>query len=84
MNVKFTESALEELNFFRENEPDIFEKIKILIANIKEMPFKGLGKPEALKHNLQGYWSRRITLEHRLVYKIENDTIIVIQCRGHY
>jgi toxin YoeB len=65
MNVKFTESALEELNFFRENEPDIFEKIKILIANIKEMPFKGLGKPEALKHNLQGYWSRRITLEHR-------------------
>jgi toxin YoeB len=65
MNVKFTESALEELNFFRENEPDIFEKIKILIANIKEMPFKGLGKPEALKHNLQGYWSGRITLEHR-------------------
>ncbi|MBB1127467.1 Txe/YoeB family addiction module toxin, partial [Thiospirillum jenense] len=47
-------------------------------------PYQGLGKPEPLKHELQGYWSRRITNEHRLVYKCEGDSVVIIACRYHY
>lgn len=84
MKVVFTDNASEELCFFKQNNPEIYEKIKKLIQNIKETPFSGLSKPEPLKHQLSGCWSRRITLQHRLVYKIEGDCIIVIQCKGHY
>lgn len=84
MSVEFTEKALEDLKYFEENKPKIFEKIKELIRNIRETPYKGLGKPEPLKYQLSGYWSRRIDLEHRLVYKIEDEKIIVVQCKGHY
>jgi toxin YoeB len=61
-----------------------FKKINDLICDIKRDAFKGLGKPEPLKHELAGYWSRRITDEHRLVYRILNNDIIVISCKGHY
>lgn len=60
------------------------EKIKQLLEEIQQAPFEGTGKPEALKHNWNGYWSRRITSEHRLVYKVENDTILIAQLRYHY
>jgi toxin YoeB len=60
------------------------KKINTLIKEIERTPFEGSGKPEPLKHNLSGWWSRRINLEHRLVYKIENDTVIISQCRFHY
>ncbi len=60
------------------------EKIKQLLEEIQQSPFEGTGKPEALKHNWNGYWSRRITSEHRLVYKVENDTILIAQLRYHY
>ena len=62
----------------------VVEKIKSLLEEIQLTPFEGTGKPEALKHNLIGYWSRRITNEHRLVYKIENHTLYVAQLRYHY
>ena len=84
MKVVFAEKALEDCEFFRENNPKIFEKIRLLIANIQEMPFSGLGKPEALKYDWKGCWSRRITKEHRLIYKIEEEQIIVFQARFHY
>jgi toxin YoeB len=62
----------------------VMKKINTLIKEIERTPFEGSGKPEPLKHNLSGWWSRRINLEHRLVYKIENDTVIISQCRFHY
>ena len=60
------------------------ERITLLLEEIKKTPFEGLGKPEALKHNWLGYWSRRITAEHRLVYKVDNDIIYIAQLRYHY
>ena len=82
--IIFTKQAEDELLDFQENTPKLFDKIKILIENIQETPFVGLGKPEALKHQFKGFWSRRINIEHRLVYKVETDEIIVVQCKGHY
>jgi len=61
-----------------------FKKIRELLKDIKRDPFKGLGKPEPLKHELAGCWSRRITDEHRLVYKISGNDIIIYSCKGHY
>jgi toxin YoeB len=71
------------------NDPDVAVKIKELLNDIKRTPFQGLGKPEPLKYDLKGFWSRRITGDHRLVYKVEgtkgrNQKCIIIQCRYHY
>jgi toxin YoeB len=63
---------------------EIFRKINILIFDIDRDPYKGLGKPEPLKSNLQGWWSRRITEEHRIVYRIEKNILYVISVHGHY
>ena len=83
--VEFTDTAMEDYQYWKKTNNDkIIAKIKSLLHNIVETPFKGIGKPEALKYNLKGYWSRRITREHRLVYKVETDVIYVIQLRGHY
>jgi toxin YoeB len=62
----------------------VFKKILELIKDIQREPFSGIGKPERLKYELQGYWSRRITNEHRLVYKIEEDLLIILSCKYHY
>jgi toxin YoeB len=62
----------------------VFKKILELIKDIQREPFSGIGKPEPLKYELQGYWSRRITDEHRLVYKIEEDLLIILSCKYHY
>jgi toxin YoeB len=62
----------------------VFKKILELIKDIQREPFSGIGKPEPLKYELQGYWSRRITNEHRLVYKIEEDLLIILSCKYHY
>ena len=66
------------------SEPKLIKKIFDLISDIQKHPFEGKGKPEALKHNYTGYWSRRITDKHRLMYQITDDEIIVIRCRDHY
>lgn len=88
MTIQFTQNAWEEFSFWLDTDADIADKIRQLIKEIKQNPFKGTGKPEALKHELQGFWSRRITQEHRLVYKVsgakENQTCIIIQCKFHY
>ncbi|HEY9533813.1 MAG TPA: Txe/YoeB family addiction module toxin [Mucilaginibacter sp.] len=60
------------------------KKINSLLKEIERQPFEGSGKPEALRHNLAGWWSRRINLEHRIVYKIDTDAIVILQCRYHY
>ena len=82
--VQFTTKAFEEYNEWFEEDVKIIERIKTLIKDIERDPFKGLGKPEPLKENWNGYWSRRITQEHRLVYKITNEQIIIVKCKGHY
>jgi toxin YoeB len=89
MNFLFTENGWEDFEYWIENDRDIVDKIKELLKEIRKTPFHGLGKPEPLKYDLKGYWSRRITGEHRLVYKVEgkkgvDQTCYVIQCRFHY
>lgn len=84
MKVRFTESAAREVAFWKESNPAIVSRISSLIESIRTTPFTGIGKPEPLKHDLVGCWSRRINREHRLVYRIEHDEVVVIQCRYHY
>jgi len=67
-----------------QHDPKVTKKIGALLKDIQRHPYLGLGKPELLKHDRQGWWSRRITAEHRLVYRIEEDVIYVAQCRSHY
>ena len=82
--ISFSNQGWEEYNFWLENDQKVFEKIRRLIRDTQREPFRGIGKPEPLKNNISEYWSRRITDEHRFVYKITNDGLIIISCRFHY
>ena len=84
MNLDLTDQAKEDIAYWNRQNTDIAQRIFRLIENALETPFSGLGKPEPLKHSLQGYWSRRINSEHRLVYKVTGDTLIIVSCRFHY
>jgi len=84
MKIKFTQKAKKQYEYWKEKDLKVLKKINELIKDIQKTPFEGLGKPEALKFNLNGFWSRRINYEHRLVYKIDDESIIIIQCRYHY
>lgn len=84
-NILFQTKALEQYQSWKsENNQKVISKIKELIKDIQNRPFKGIGKPEPLIGSLQGYWSRRISKEHRLVYKVIEDAIIIARCRFHY
>lgn len=78
------EQAWEDYLYWQQNNPKILKKINLLLKEIDREPFKGSGSPEPLKHNLSGYWSRRINLEQRLIYRMQGSQIRVIQCRYHY
>ena len=80
----WSDEARRDYLWWQEKDPKVFTRINALIEDIQRSPFSGLGKPEPLKHNWQGYWSRRITAEHRLVYKAEKGDISIAQCRYHY
>ena len=82
--IYFHADAYEHFIGWQEQSPEIFEKIKVLIKDISRDAFKGLGKPEPLKHHYRGYWSRRITSEHRIIYKFEGSTITIVSMKGHY
>lgn len=84
MDVCFHKNAFEDYIFFQKNDKKTLDRINKLLKETIRDPFSGIGKPEALKHNLSGFWSRRISSEHRLVYTIRDKTIYVIQCRYHY
>ncbi|MCF8323319.1 MAG: Txe/YoeB family addiction module toxin [Leadbetterella sp.] len=84
MRKLFSDDAWEDYLYWQSTDKAVLKKINSLIKEIERTPFEGSGKPEPLKHNLAGWWSRRINLEHRLVYKIENDTVVISQCRFHY
>ncbi|WP_017295391.1 Txe/YoeB family addiction module toxin [Geminocystis herdmanii] len=82
--VAFLTRSFDEFNQWAINDKKIYTKIVNLIKDIEREPFSGLGKPEALKHELSGLWSRRITEEHRLVYRVSPEEIIIISCKFHY
>lgn len=84
MNILFTSSGWEDYLYWQKTDKSNLKKINKLIKEILREPFEGIGKPEALKFDLSGYWSRRITAEHRLIYKVTDDSIIILQCRYHY
>ena len=84
MPIKFSDQAWEDYLFWQAKDRATLKRISTLLRGILRSPFEGIGKPEPLKHNLAGFWSRRIDEEHRLVYAIQDDTILVAQCRYHY
>jgi len=84
MKIIFLGTGWEDYLYWQGIDKSMLKKINSLIKEIERLHFEGSGKPEPLKHNLAGWWSRRITLEHRLVYKIEKDSIVILQCRYHY
>ncbi|MFW0717643.1 Txe/YoeB family addiction module toxin [Pedobacter sp. N23S346] len=83
MTKLFLEVAWEDYLYWQTVDKSIVKKINTLLKEIERTPFEGTGKPEPLKHQYSGWWSRRINLEHRLVYKVENSAIIILQCRYH-
>jgi len=84
MNIEFTPEGWDDYLWFQQNDKAGLKRINLLIKSIQREPFDGLGKPEPLKHNLSGFWSRRITAEHRLVYTVEDGELRVVMCRYHY
>ncbi len=84
MNILFTENAWDDYLYWQQNDKANLKKINKLIKEIARAPFDGVGKPEPLKFDLAGYWSRRITGEHRLVYKVNDSSVLIAQCRYHY
>ena len=84
MQIFYTVGAKEDQEYWEKFNPKIVQRINKLIEDIQRHPFIGIGKPEPLKFEKSGYWSRRINQEHRLVYKVQNKVIYIAQCRYHY
>ena len=84
MNLIFAPQAWDDYLYWQKRDPQMISRINLLIKEIMRSPSTGIGKPEPLKHALQGYWSRRITSEHRIVYKKTGDQILIAQLRYHY
>jgi toxin YoeB len=84
MKKVWDDSAWEDYLYWQKTNKKMLNKINELIKSCERTPFSGIGKPEPLKDNLNGFWSRRIDKEHRLVYKIEGETLIIAQCKFHY
>jgi len=84
MKVIFSDRGWEDFTYWISHDKKLSKRIIRLIKEIERDPFNGIGKPEPLKHDLSGFWSRRITDEHRLVYCIENSKILIAQARYHY
>ena len=84
MKLQFTERGWEQYEYWQANDPKIVSKINELLKDCRRSPYSGIGKPEALRNNLSGWWSRRLTSEHRMLYRVEADVLIVAQCRFHY
>ncbi len=84
MKLIFSERAWEDYLYWQETDRRLVNRIHQLIRDIQREPFSGIGRPEPLKHAFQGYWSRRINDEHRIVYKIMDDSVLIAQLRYHY
>ena len=84
MRLVFTESAWDDYQWFQQRDRKLIKRINALVKDVLRSPFEGIGKPEALKADLSGYWSRRIDEEHRLVYAIQGGDLVIVACRYHY
>jgi len=84
VKIVFSEHAWDDYLYWQRTDRKVLERINKLIKEIQRTPFEGTGKPEPLRHSLSGYWSRRITDEHRIVYKIDKDSLHLAQLRYHY
>lgn len=84
MMLAWSDNAWEDYLYWQQADGKTLKRINNLIKDIQRQAFSGLGDPEPLKHNWLGYWSRRIDREHRLVYKVERETVFIVQCRYHY
>lgn len=84
MKLLWHESAWDDYLFWQKTDKKVLKRINALIKSCERTPFSGIGKPEPLKNELSSYWSRRIDQTNRLVYKVHEDTLIIIQCRFHY
>jgi len=84
VRIVFSEHAWEDYLHWHRSDKKILRRINRLIQEIRRTPYQGTGKPEPLKHALSGYWSRRVTDEHRLVYRITEDALLIVQLRYHY
>jgi len=80
----FAENAWEDYLYWQKTDKKLLKRINLLIRDITRDPFEGIGKPEPLKHALSGYWSRRINDEHRILYKMDQDSLLIAQLRFHY
>jgi len=84
MKIVFLTPAWEDYLYWQQYDKALLKKVNVVIKEIQRSPFEGSGKPEPLKHDLSGWWSRRLSLEHRIVYKVEDAAVIILQCRYHY
>ncbi|MCL2747547.1 MAG: Txe/YoeB family addiction module toxin [Oscillospiraceae bacterium] len=84
MNKVWLEEAWEEYLYWQTQDRKTLKRINSILKDMDRSPFSGIGKPEPLKHGRQGYWSRRIDESNRIVYKVENDQIVIVQCGAHY
>jgi len=84
MMISFRERAWQDYLYWQETDKQILKRINALIKDIQRSPFAGIGKPEPLKHQFSGFWSRRINDEHRLVYTFVEAELVIVQCRYHY
>ena len=84
MRLVFADGAWEDYLHWQKEDRRMVERINKLIEEVRRDPFDGIGKPEPLKHALAGFWSRRITEEHRLVYRVEGEDLLIAQLRYHY
>jgi len=84
MEFLFKDEAENDLNYWLQTNKSILKRIESLLKSIKQTPYKGIGRPELLKGNLSGYWSRRINRKHRIVYTVEKDIITIYSARDHY
>lgn len=82
--LSWTTDGWEDYLYWQATDKKTLKRIYALIKDVERGPFSGLGKPEPLKHHWAGYWSRRIDREHRLVYKVTDEAIVILQCRYHY
>ena len=84
LKILWSKKAVKDMMFWQHNYPKTKSRIDMLIEDITNTPLIGLGKPEPLKHELSGFWSRRIDKEHRLIYKVNDSVLFVVSCKDHY
>ncbi|MEY5012272.1 MAG: hypothetical protein RLZZ253_3411 [Verrucomicrobiota bacterium] len=84
MRLSWLPNGWKDYLYWQEKDRKILQRVNDVISDTLRSPFSGIGKPEPLKKNLEGWWSRRITQEHRLIYRVDGDSLLILQCRFHY